>query len=66
MAPTSRIVWRSAPPESGEALVEIGTSPTPNAYSMLNWPGAGTTGSARGSSRSVQVSAVSGARATTR
>ena len=61
-APTSRIVWRSAPAESGEALVEIGTSPTPNAYSMLNWPGAGTTGSASGSSMSVQVSAVSGAR----
>ena len=30
-APTSRIVCTSAPPASGAALVEIGTSPTPKA-----------------------------------
>ncbi len=29
--PTARIVWTSSPPGSGAALVEIGTSPTPNA-----------------------------------
>jgi hypothetical protein len=42
------------------ALTEMGTSPTPNAYTMLNWPGRGSVIAASTGSRvSVAVSAVS-------
>ena len=57
-APTARIVWTSVVPfRSRSPLVEIGTSPTPNAYSIVNWPGAiGSIASSTGSSSSVQLS----------
>src|SRR5579875_3659701 len=38
-APTSRIVCSTGPGDDGSPLIEIGTSPTPGARSMLNWPG---------------------------
>src|SRR6266542_866613 len=67
-APTSRIVWLSAPsPSDGSPLIEIAISPTPRAYSMVNWPGrkAGI-GASTGSRRSVAESCVSSRREATR
>src|SRR5579875_1106835 len=56
--PTSRIVCSTGPSPPGSPLIEIGTSPTPNAYSMLNWPGRNENGSpGGGSSSSVTTSA---------
>ncbi len=37
-APTDRMVCTSSGPSAGR-LTEIGTSPTPKAYSIVNWPG---------------------------
>ena len=49
--------WRAGHDASGRPLIEIGTSPMPNAYSMVNWPGwCGAIGWSRGSSLSVTVS----------
>lgn len=46
---------------------DTGISPTPNAYSIANWPGAkSSSGSPAGSSTSVTVSWVSSRRSTTR
>src|SRR5512143_3723393 len=61
VAPTARIVCTSCSGRAGSPLIEIGTSPTPNTYSMLNWPGANgrKRGSASGVSVSVKVSPVS-------
>ena len=66
-APTSRIVCTSTPsPRSGRPLSDIATSPTPKAYSIMNWPGRGAgSGAASGRSRSVAQSSVSGTRAAT-
>ena len=57
-APTARIVCTSTwPGASPMPLTETGTSPTPHAYSMVNWPGRGTwIGSSTGRSSSVTVS----------
>ena len=64
-APTARTVWTSGPRGSPET--EIGTSPTPKAYSIVNCPGAGAGRSpATGSSSSVHVSCVSRRRDRTR
>src|SRR6476620_2042983 len=38
--PTSRTVWVRVPGRPGSPLIEIGTSPTPNAWSIVNWPAA--------------------------
>ena len=38
--PTARIVWIRRSGSAGSPLRLIGTSPTPNTVSMLNWPGA--------------------------
>ena len=61
VAPTARIVCTTSSGRAGSPLIEIGTSPTPNTYSMLNWPGANgrKRGSASGASVSVKVSPVS-------
>src|ERR1700746_3854356 len=56
--PTSRMVCSTGPPAAGSPLIEIGTSPVPNAPSMLNWPGRkANTSPAGGTSSSVTVSA---------
>src|SRR6266568_4723514 len=57
--PTSRMVWTSAPDAAGSPLMEMGTSPTPNAYSMSNWPGENANPPPGGSRVTVTVSAVS-------
>ena len=44
---------------AGSPLTEIAASPTPNAYSMLNWPGANAPRGAAPSSRRVTTSAIS-------
>src|SRR6516225_4396588 len=65
--PTSRMVCSTGPPAAGSPLIEIGTSPVPNAPSMLNWPGRNAnTSPAGGSSSSVTVSADSRCVAVTR
>src|SRR6516162_287710 len=52
------MVCSTGPPAAGSPLIEIGTSPVPNAPSMLNWPGRNAnTSPAGGSSSSVTVSA---------
>src|SRR3974390_2261407 len=57
----------AGPPVAGPPLIEIGTSPVPNAPSMLNWPGRNAnTSPAGGSSSSVTVSADSRRVAVTR
>ena len=38
--PTSRMVWIEPSGRAGSPLIEIGTSPTPKACSIVNWPGA--------------------------
>ena len=64
-APTDRTVCTIPAPSC--PLTETGTSPTPNAYVIVNWPGSGATiGSSTGSSTSVAVSAVSTTRRRTR
>ena len=64
VAPTARMVWVSL---GDTADREIGTSPTPKAHSMLNWPCAGSVaGSSTGSTTRVTVSASSSTRSTTR
>src|SRR5665647_724970 len=59
-APTSRIVCCSGPATCALLLTEIGTSPTPNADSIGDWPGMNSSGTPSGGSRLiVKVSAVS-------
>jgi hypothetical protein len=60
-APTARIVcastWSRESTPASTPLAETGTSPTPNAYSMVNWPGKGAwIGWSTGRSSSVTVS----------
>src|SRR5215472_6259171 len=43
--PTSRIVCRTSVFVLGSPLIEMGTSPMPGRYSMLNWPGRNSKGS---------------------
>src|SRR5215470_14416362 len=43
--PTSRIVCRTWLLRAGSPLIEMGTSPMPGWYSMLNWPGSNSNGS---------------------
>src|ERR1039458_6019198 len=58
--PTARTVCTSGPSPPGSPLIEIGTSPVPNAESIVNCPGANARRApARGWSSSVQVSEVS-------
>ena len=40
VAPTARTVWTRRSSCEGSPLIEIGTSPAPNAYTIVNWPGA--------------------------
>ncbi len=57
-APTARMVWRWRPDGSGVSAREMGTSPTPGAHSMQNWPGRiGPRGASTGTSSMVTVSA---------
>src|SRR5674476_599052 len=59
-APTSRTVCCSGPSAFAAPLTEIGTSPTPNADSIVNWPGMNSSGGPSvGSSIIVKVSGVS-------
>ncbi len=58
--PTERTVYTSRPVSCGSPLIEIGSSPTPYTYSMLNCPGEKAAPSDdSGSSVSVNVSCVS-------
>src|SRR5665811_2224489 len=66
-APTSRTVCCSGPATCASPLTEIGTSPTPKADSIVNWPGMKARGTPSfGSSMIVNVSAVSCRRSTRR
>src|SRR6478752_2353054 len=58
--PTLRMVCSMRSGRFGSPLIEIGASPTPNAYNMVNWPGnQESAGPSMGSSSSVYVSRVS-------
>ena len=58
--PTARVVWTRISWRAGSPLIEIGTSPTPNTYSMLNCPGPnGAMPTLSGSISRVKVSDVS-------
>src|SRR5579859_2031408 len=60
-APTARVVCTRGTGRSGSPLMEMGISPTPYTYSMLNWPQANgdTPSPSHGSSSSVYVSGIS-------
>src|SRR6478752_6715807 len=58
--PTLRMVCSMRSGRFGSPLIEMGASPTPNAYNMVNWPGdQESAGPSVGSSSSVYVSRVS-------
>ena len=59
--PTARTVCTSRSGFAGSPLIEIGTSPAPKAYSIVNWPGRNGSPPCRSTDSScrVQVSAVS-------
>lgn len=66
-APTERTVFTRPSPPGGRALIEIGTSPTPNAHSIANCPGShGSIGSSTGVSVRVTVAFISGLTSVTR
>ncbi len=58
--PTLRMVCSMRSGRFGSPLIEMGASPTPNAYNMVNWPGdQDSAGPSVGSSSRVYVSRVS-------